>query len=287
MFGCVRVKGFIKFAAAAAAMTAAAVCAFFAGSADDNNDDIFLPVIMYHSIVDSEEKQSDFRISRDIVEEDLRYLRDNGYTAIFAQEAAEYVKNGTPLPEKPVMITADDGFYNNLCYLLPLLEKYDMKATVSVVGYYSEVLAKNDPHVPDYSYLTWEDMREMLGSGRIELGDHTYDMHSLDGRKGCGKLEYESDPEYEQKLYEDIGLNQTMIKLNTGISPVVFAYPFGEISKESIPVIKKLGFCCALSCCEKPNRINHDEDCLFCLGRYNREPWESTWEFMERCLKER
>lgn len=121
-------------------------------------------------------------------------------------------------PEKPVVITADDGFYNNSYYLIPLLEKYDMNATVSVVGYYSEYISVNDPHVPEYSYLTWEDIKDMNKAGEIEFGNHTYNMHSNDNRKGCAKLSYETEEEYAEMFNNDIGLMQSLMKINTGIT---------------------------------------------------------------------
>ncbi|MGN0621503.1 MAG: polysaccharide deacetylase family protein [Porcipelethomonas sp.] len=242
-----------------------------------------VPIIMYHSIHDS--RQGDYVVSPETVENDLKYLKDNGYTAVFVEDIVSYVYGKSSLPEKPVVITADDGFYNNITYLLPLLEKYDMKATVSVVGYYSEVVAANDPHVPEYSYMTWDDIKEAIKSGRIEFGNHTYNMHSGSCRKGCSKLSYETDEEYAEIFTEDIGLMQSLMQINTGITPAVFTYPYGYISEESIPLLKKMGFTAALNCYEKPNYITHDESCLFTLNRYNRPAGISTEEFMKKALR--
>ena len=249
------------------------------------DDPIFVPIIMYHSIVDNPSRMSDYIVSPEIVENDLKYLKDNGYTSVSVEDIVNYVHYNKPLPEKPVVITADDGFYNNSYYLIPLLEKYDMNATVSIVGYYSEYISVNDPHVPEYSYLTWEDIKDMNKSGRIEFGNHTYNMHSDDNRKGCAKLSYETEEEYAEMFNNDIGLMQSLMKINTGITPVVFAYPFGYISKESVPLLKNLGFSAALNCFEKPNYITHDESCLFELNRYNRSSKMSTEEFMTKLLE--
>ena len=83
---------------------------------------------------------------------------------------------GTPLPQNPVVITFDDGFYNNLSVALPLLEQYDMKATVSVVGSFSENQTEQDSH-KSYSYLTDADIAVLLESGRFEIGNHTNSLH--------------------------------------------------------------------------------------------------------------
>ena len=83
-----------------------------------------LPVIMYHSICDK--APSDYSVTPEQVESDMRWLKEKGYTAVSAEQVIAYTENRGQLPEKPVMITADDGFYNNLSQLVPLLEKYDI-----------------------------------------------------------------------------------------------------------------------------------------------------------------
>lgn len=286
MYKCCKIRKLIVLAVCDIFLIIGALILTEAGTAIyDEEEKIFLPIIMYHSIVGENDSENDYQICVKTVEQDLKYLSDNGYTAVFIEDVIKYVRGNFPLPEKPVVITADDGFYNNLYYLLPLLEKYDMKATISVVGYFSEAIAPKDPRVPEYSYLTWEDISVLLKSGRIEIGNHTYNMHSLSERKGCSKLSYETDEEYCNLLMDDIGLLQTLVKMNTGITPVVFAYPFGAISDESIPVLKELGFEAALNCLEKPNYISHDESCLFNLNRYNRPSGISTEEFMRRVME--
>ncbi len=285
MYKCCNIKKFAEIVLFDIVIIAAALIITFGGAAsEDNSDPVFLPIIMYHSIVGDDRAESDYKIKVSTVENDLLYLKEHGYNSIFAEDVINYTRKNKPLPDNPVLITADDGFYNNYYYLLPLLEKYDMKATVSVVGYFSEVLAKNDPHIPQYSYLTWDDIKECIASGRIEIGNHTYNMHSISDRKGCSKLPYESEEEYEKIFIEDIGLLQTLLKMNTGTVPIVFAYPYGMISDESVPLLKKLGFSAAFNCTEKPNYITHDEKCLFSLNRYNRPAGISTEEFMNKLL---
>ncbi len=251
----------------------------------EDEEKVFLPIIMYHSITDDISKINDYIVSIDSLENDLKYLSENGYQTVFAEDVIKYT-NGGSMPEKPVIITLDDGFYNNLIYLVPLLEKYDMKATISIVGYYTEVIAENDPHVPAYSYLTWNDITELLNSERIEIANHTYDMHSSDYRKGCSRLPNESYDDYADALFEDIGLCQTMLSVNCGVIPSVFTYPYGKISNESIPVLKTMGFSAAFSCYERPNYITRNPECLFTLDRYNRSGYLTTEEYMKNLLKE-
>lgn len=256
-------------------------------SAADNSDDnpVFLPVIMYHSIC--ERTPSEYIVTPQQAESDLAWLKENGYTSVSAQELVEYTHGKGILPEKPVLITLDDGFYNNLSEFLPLLEKYDMNAIISVVGKYTNDNASADPHISCYSYLTWDDISKLLDSGRIEIGSHTYDMHSLKTeRKGCAKLPYETNEEYADIFTEDLGRLQSEMIQNAGTSPIVFAYPFGSISRESIPLLRSYSIMMTLTCYESPNYITRDPDCLYGISRYNRSGFYSTEEFMQKIMSE-
>lgn len=254
----------------------------FVSSADTENEkSVFMPVIMYHSVFG--ENPEEYIVTPMQFENDLIWLTENNYTSVTAQQLTDYVNGTGSLPENPVMITLDDGCYNNLSHVLPLLEKYNMHAVVSVVGQYTDVTAENDPHVPDYSYLTWKDIQELIHSGYVEIGNHTYNMHSFRGeRHGCAMNPDETEEEYREILYNDISRLQNEIREHTGTTPLVFAYPFGFRSAESSPVMRELGFSITLTCTEKPNYITRTPDCLYGLNRYNRSGFYSTGEFMER-----
>lgn len=252
----------------------------------DTENGIFLPVIMYHSIIDDASQTNDYVVTPQIVENDFKYLKSHGYEAVTIQDLLDYIQNDVKLPEKPVLITVDDGFYNNYCYLVPLLQKYDYSAIISFVGEYTDITAVNDPHVPEYSYCTWEDIKNMLDTNTIELGNHTYSMHDNSVRKGCSKLSYETEEQYKSVLISDVGKLQQEFHEHIGKTPKVFAYPFGYISKESVPILKKLGFKATLNCYEKPNYIVKDLNCLFGLNRYNRSANYSTNDYMKKLLGE-
>ncbi|MDO5560754.1 MAG: polysaccharide deacetylase family protein [Oscillospiraceae bacterium] len=250
-------------------------------------DEKFLPVLMYHSICDDTAKSPDYIITPAVFEDDLKYLKTNGYNSVLPQDLVNYIHDDKPLPDKMVMITFDDGFYNNLYYALPLLEQYNMKAVVSIVGSFCENQAPKDPGVPCYSYLTWENITELNKSGLIEIGNHTYNLHSSAVRKGCAKLPGETEDDYNTMLSSDLGKVQSLLTENCSITPVTFAYPFGHLCRESIPVLRSLGFQCALNCYEKPNYITKNPDCLFSLNRYNRSGHYSTEAYMKKALSEK
>ncbi len=250
------------------------------------SDAIFVPIIMYHSILNNSSRLGDFVISPETIENDFRYLKENGYTTILVQDLISYVYDNAELPDKPIIITFDDGFYNNITYALPLLKKYNMKAVVSVVGSYSQKFSEQDAHEVAYSYLTWQDITDMVNSGYFEIGNHTYNMHSISSRRGSTKKSGESMKEYSKALDNDILKLQNMLTEKSGVTPLTFAYPYGFISDESMPLLKLMGFKATLTCYEKPNYITKNPDCLFGLNRYNRAYGISTEKFMKKALSE-
>ena len=157
-----------------------------------------------------------------------------------------------------------------------------MCATVSVVGEFVNAAVKeNDPN-PMYAYLTWDNIKEMEASGRIEIGNHTNSMHEIGERRGCMKITGESVETYDSVLSEDLTELQNSLTEKSGLTPIVFTYPFGFVSEESLPIVKKLGFLAALTCYERINYIDGSREQLYRLGRFNHTPNLTTAQFMEK-----
>ena len=249
------------------------------------DDGVFVPIIMYHSILHDPNRAGKYVISPEVLESDMLYLKNNGYTSIVVGDLIKYVESDVPLPEKPVLLTFDDGYLNNLTYLLPLLEKHDMRACVAVVGAFTEKFSREQDHNPNYSYMSWDDIKAITASGRVEIENHSYGMHEEKSRKGSMKRSGETLSEYQEALFNDLTKLQTALSDNCGITPCAFVYPYGEISAESVDVLKAIGFKASFGCREIPNYISKDPDSLFSLGRYNRPSGISTEKFMDKALK--
>ncbi len=245
-----------------------------------------VPIIMYHSILKDTSRSGKYVVTPGTLENDMKYLKEHGYETITVSELIDYVKNGTPIPSKPVMLTFDDGYLNNQTYLLPLLEKYDMSAVISVVGEYVDRFTKNPDTSPNYAHLTWNDICTLVESGRIEIQNHSYNMHSLAERRGSMKKSTETMGQYREKFIEDTMRNQDALLENCGIEPNTYTYPYGHITSESVTFLKELGFEAALTCYEYINYIDGDAEKLMHLGRFNRASGISTESFMERVLHE-
>ena len=78
----------------------------------DSRDTVELPILMYHGITDVSASVDEYTILAETFENDLKWLGDNGFTSISVKQLINYVDNGSALPEKPVLITFDDGYVN-------------------------------------------------------------------------------------------------------------------------------------------------------------------------------
>ncbi len=246
---------------------------------------VFLPIIMYHGIHRTNAETGAYIISVDTLENDFRYLKENGYTTVLMGDLVDYINEGIELPKKPVMITFDDGERNNMVYAVPLLQKYGMKAIFSVVGTFTENASETNYRDDDYSYLTWEDIAELKELSCIEVANHSYGMHAWGGRLGSMRKMFESEEDYKKSLWDDVTKLQNALAERCGVLPVTFAYPYGLTSPGSEDVLKEMGFCATLVCRESPNYIARDPDELYRLNRYNRDGGMSTEAFMARALK--
>ena len=210
--------------------------------------------LMYHQVLKDESRAGKYIITPNELESDLAYLSGNGYVSVLPSQLVKIREQGGRLPEKTVVITFDDGYETGLYYVLPLLKKYGMKAVINVVGSYTDEYSRineEGKHL-SYAYLTWNEIKKLSDSGYVEIGNHTYDMHSYNGeRNGCARKENESDEQYRTVLYEDVARLSDKLQRVTGKRPVAFAYPFGSLCEGSAEIIGSAGISVFMTCCER------------------------------------
>jgi len=244
------------------------------------SEGVSMPAVMYHSVLMDRERTGDYVITPESLEEDLKYLKSKGYTSVTPKEIADYADGVGEMPEKPVLITFDDGHLNNMTYALPLLEKYHMKAVVNVTGAFSvQSEQENDPN-PSYAYLTQKDAALLSDGNIFYVGCHTYNMHSLNNRQGASRMDGESVDEYTSAFADDTDRWTELFG-----ESLVYAFPYGLVSKESYPVLESRGFRIVLTCRETGNVIYGDgsmRNKLVIVDRYNRSGLVQTDEFMRK-----
>lgn len=182
------------------------------------------------------------------------------------------VHPGEPLPEKPILLTFDDGYESFAVYAFPLLEEFGYPAVYSVIGSWADFYSQRQEHRVRYSHTDWETLQALQQSGLVEVQNHSHDLHRLeDGQRGAQRRAGEPASAYQQRLAQDLRQLQEHCAQNLkGWQPTCFAWPFGFSSPEALPILRQLGISAALTCEERINTLTGDPEELFHLGRFNR-----------------
>lgn len=246
-----------------------------------------LPVIMYHHVLGQDSSLlGDYVISVAELEGDLAWLKAAGYTPVSAGQLIAYTQGEGDLPERPVLLTFDDGYESFYANAYPLLEQYQMKAVVSVIGRYSDLYSQPDiPKHLNYSHLNWQQVRQLSQSGWVEIGSHSQDRHDATGkesRAGAKQKEGESQGDYDSSFRQDTAQVEQKIEQATGQQPLVYAYPFGYYTQDSERILREMGYQVTLSCESRVNRIQRDPESLYLLGRFNRPHGQRSEDFFSK-----
>ena len=153
---------------------------------------------------------------------------------------------------------------------------------LSPIGVEVDKYSELDDHCPNYSTVTWENLREMRDSGLVEIQNHSYNMHKINKkRRGTKKNKDESFEKYKAALSKDLSLMQQKLNNNLGAPATTFVYPFGATSKCSTEIIKELGFKASFGCEGKINVLDKNPENLFCLCRIIRPSGISSENFFK------
>lgn len=218
------------------------------GRADPADYTHELTVYLYHNIVDNAdgEELPPNSTSLSAFEADMRELTAGGYTAVGIPELIDYVERGAELPEKPVLITFDDGYMSNYELAFPVLKRMDIKAVIFAIGVSVGRDTYKDTGKPITPHFGEAEIREMTASGLISVQSHSYDMHQAEGyddplRPGVLRLEGESEDDYIALLRADFTRSRAELEAVSGESVSAFAYPYGYSDKLSEVLLRQLG----------------------------------------------
>lgn len=245
-----------------------------------------VPILLYHHF--SEQGSG---VTPETFELHMRTLAEAGYTAVTFDQLVNYVRRRGELPERPVCITMDDGYLSNYEIAWPILERYGMKATIFVIGSsVGHTERYKDTEYPITPHFTWEQGREMVRSGAVDLQCHTYDMHQWapyeersPARENVLPLEGESEQEYAAALVENIEAFQRDYREALGKRADVLAYPGGQYSEQAEKIVREQGFLATVtSDASRENWIFEGEpESLYGLGRKNIEESVTADQLLE------
>ncbi|MGC7846573.1 polysaccharide deacetylase family protein [Desulforudis sp. 1088] len=199
-------------------------------------------VLMYHNIGGPPGRGT---ISPARFEADIRALRANGFNFISPEQMAAFLDGTAAVPPNAVLITFDDGYEGTYRYAYPTLAGNGAKAIVFVIAGY----------VGRPGYLTWDQLREMAGSGVFAVGGHTFDLHRRaptgPGTSAPQTVAFVFDPaagwketflQYKNRVRQDIALSNEVFSTHLGIRTPFFAYPYGAYTPYFIDILRENGY---------------------------------------------
>ena len=193
----------------------------------NKNINVKIPILLYHDFVttvpDSDPDNFSYINTPQSYEENIKVLLENGYTFISFQELNDANNGKIKLPERPILITFDDGYYSNYEYIFPILKNYNVKASIFIV---TDKIGKE---IDGKKYLSWEQCKEMQDSGLVEIFSHSK-RHVF----------YDKLP--VRTIRDDVIESYRIIEENLGTTNLkVFAYPYGAYTKETVWTLKVNG----------------------------------------------
>jgi len=178
-----------------------------------------VPVLSYHHF--SKSKSDKLHVRADHFEQQMQFLKDNGYRVITIDQLFDFLELGQ-VPEKSVVITIDDGWNDAYHIAFPILKKYGFSATLFI----QTGLINQSPKT-----LSWAQIREMLNNS---VQCHTKTVRNLTKQKSG-----ESFADYFERELDE---SRQVIKQQLGFNVKYLAYPYGETNQLVVDLLKKQGY---------------------------------------------
>ncbi|MEZ4710738.1 MAG: polysaccharide deacetylase family protein [Caldilineaceae bacterium] len=205
-----------------------------------------VPILMYHYLsippADANIYRQDLSVAPDLFAQHLDRMLAEGYTTISLYQLYDNLVTGAALPEKPVILTFDDGYLDVYENAFPLLRARNMTATLFVV---TDFIDEQRP-----GYLTWDMAREMLAAG-LSIESHGRNHISLKNK----------DADY--LVWQALGSLET-IQYELGVRPRFISYPAGEYDQQTIDLFKSANYWAGLTTIQG---ATHHSDDLFQIHR--------------------
>ena len=222
-------------------------------------------ILMYHNI----DKTSYFNtVSLENLDSQLKFIKNN-YTPVSVDKYIDFLKkNKSTKKSKIVAITINDGYKSFKKYFVPLLEKYQIPATLFIPV--NHVNGFNSWDEDRIDIMNWDEIKELTQNPLITIASHGLDHKSI------AKLTKEN-------IKNEICLSKKILEEKLDLPITYFSFPFGQITdynQYALEIVKKEKYKAAFS--TRYNNRNHIKD-IYNLFRIEVEPKDSLQVFKKKC----
>ncbi|QIO08566.1 poly-beta-1,6-N-acetyl-D-glucosamine N-deacetylase PgaB [Acinetobacter lanii] len=244
--------------------------------------------LTFHNVRDDVLKQGDkdlYAINTSNLVQYFEWLKQSKWHPISLKEIMHAKQSGQPLPENSVVISFDDGALSGYTHVYPLLKQYKIPAVFAIVTSWTN----GNTQAPYEAYgqgnlMSWAQMREMQQSEWVEFASHSDDLHkgilanpqnnqepaALTHQYFPLEKRYETDQEYQQRIFQDLVKSKAVLKKELGIDTLAVIWPYGAVSPQVERIAEQAGY--PLSFSLGIDSLNHKDDGTFQRGLIMNNP---------------
>lgn len=182
-----------------------------------------VPVLMYHYI--RVNPYADDRVGFNLsvtpanFDAQMQYLATHQFHTITLDELEKALVHGAKLPDKPIVITLDDGYRDSYTFAFPILKSHHLRAVNFIITGF----------VGGPRYLTWDQINEMEKSGTFTFGSHTVNHISLPAAD-------------KSRARQELLQSKSELESHLGHSVYWFAYPYGNVNESVVRLTAQAGY---------------------------------------------
>lgn len=182
-----------------------------------------VPILMYHEVGEPWSPWEGLFVRPEEFRSQMEWLAGQGYQTVSMAELAAHWLEGLPLPERPIVLTFDDGLCGNHTHAFPVLQEYGFTGTLFLV---EDLIGREH-------YLTEAMIAEMVAAG-FEIGAHTRTHRDLTTLS-------------DQTLRDETGGVKERLEERFGVEVTSLAYPAGAHDARVLRVVAEAGFLTAVT----------------------------------------
>lgn len=199
-----------------------------------SNLPVRVPILMYHNISskrDTATANDVWTVQTDDFEKQLQSLRAQGYTSVLPKDLAAAAAGKNILPDKPIVITFDDGFHSSLTIAEPLLKQYGYCGIVYLITSYITDTPEQRKKYRATPCLIWPEVRAAMQRGTLTFGSHSH-----------------THQKHPDATASELATSRDVFRARTGVRPDSFCYPHGQYNDHLINTVHATGFKIAMAC---------------------------------------
>ena len=191
-----------------------------------------VPVLIYHHVAPDRE------VTPEGFDAQLTRLKEKGWRSLSASELHDHLTGRQDAGGKALVLTFDDGYYDNWAYATPLLKKHGFLAhQFPITGRVTDGPVRADPPADTLSrerepegFLTWDELRAMRDSGVWEIGSHTHTHRGFEREAKFADLD------------EELSRSRDLVSEKLGTWPGTIAWPWGDFEEEWLGRLEGHGY---------------------------------------------